>query len=102
MINFECTISRSPDAMRFVESLTEVIQSRWHVERSDMARLQSVRIFIGQLFCDAAKEDLCRLIDCLRKFRAEGLSVYVFKFRGELWRFVVIDQVSSMFSRVEL
>ncbi|KAF9012187.1 hypothetical protein BDZ89DRAFT_1142966 [Hymenopellis radicata] len=80
MIHFECTITYCLDLVQFLRSLTLMIQSRWHIDRREVARLQSVRLSIGHSY--NAEEELCRMIGCLRMLRAEGLTVVVF--RGEL------------------
>ncbi|KAF9008507.1 hypothetical protein BDZ89DRAFT_1048197 [Hymenopellis radicata] len=77
MIHFECTITYCLDLVQFLRSLTLMIQSRWHIDRREVARLQSVRLSIGHSY--NAEEELCRMIGCLRMLRAEGLTVVVFR-----------------------
>ncbi|KAF9033780.1 hypothetical protein BDZ89DRAFT_1111243 [Hymenopellis radicata] len=83
MTYLECTSSRFlANTALLVQTLFAVIQSRWRVERAEVAKLQSVRLFFGYKYRAGGDEDsdeLGRMIDSLRVFKEEGLDVVVFQ-----------------------
>ncbi|KAF9025170.1 hypothetical protein BDZ89DRAFT_1135616 [Hymenopellis radicata] len=83
MTYLDCTSSRFlANTALLVQTLFAVIQSRWRVERGEVAKLQSVRLFFGYKYRAGGDEDsdeLGRMIDSLRVFKEEGLDVVVFQ-----------------------
>ncbi|KAF9025168.1 hypothetical protein BDZ89DRAFT_90238 [Hymenopellis radicata] len=85
MTHFECTSRQETyDGMwSMVHSAIDVVQSRWHVTRNDVAKLEYVRLCFGHALEDdeEVKEKLRRTIDCLRVLKAEGLDIVIFECR---------------------
>ncbi|KAF8920684.1 hypothetical protein CPB85DRAFT_1272465 [Mucidula mucida] len=81
MIHFECTSSQyhGPMTIKFIQSLLDVIKSRWHVERREVAKLRSVRLCFECVVIVEGAEELFSMMDCLRVLKAEGLDIVVFQ-----------------------
>ncbi|KAF9010352.1 hypothetical protein BDZ89DRAFT_1078150, partial [Hymenopellis radicata] len=86
LTHFKCTSCRLDDSItaQFIRSLLDVIQTRWHVERRGVTKLQSVELSF-ELDRDAAVDgELSFMIYYLRVLEEEGLDIAVFRFQGSI------------------